>query len=183
MRILLASRSPRRLHLLQSAGFCVETAPQDLDESALEGELVQNLVLRLACAKAKAAGAYDVPVLGSDTLVAVDQHILGQPKDEADAFKMLRMLSGRRHQVLTGICVCYQGQSLQQHVSTWVTFRALSDDEISIYLQHNDYLDKAGAYAVQSGASRFITAVEGPMDNVIGLPVTEVQQLLEKVML
>jgi len=182
MRLLLASQSPRRLHLLQSAGFEVEVQPQNIDESVYVGEKVEDVVLRLAVAKAKAVGTSPLPVIGSDTLVAVDQYILGQPQGESHAMDMLRMLSGRKHQVLTGICVCYQNQTLSRCVVTSVCFRSVSDREIETYLQHNKYMDKAGAYAIQSGASRFITAIQGPIDNVIGLPVCDVSELLRQIM-
>jgi septum formation protein len=179
MEIILASRSPRRLMLLQSAGLAVEVRPSHIDESARPGEPVRNLVDRLSRSKALAIDApADVPVIAADTLVAVGDHLLGQPCDLADAKTMLQRLSGRAHQVITGVCVRLNGQLLQQHIVTGVRFRELDETEIDTYLAHNDILDKAGAYAIQGGAASFITAIDGPLDNVIGLPLHTTLQML-----
>jgi len=172
MKVILASRSPRRLALLQSAGMAVEVRPTDIDETPMPGEAVEAMVERLSCAKAAACSAPgNVPVIAADTLVSIDGRPLGQPKDLIEARAMLKQLSGHTHAVLTSVCVRYGRNQACQTVTTHVRFRHLSSHEIDIYLIHNDILDKAGAYAVQAGAASFIEAIDGPLDNVIGLPV------------
>lgn len=181
MEVILASRSPRRLSLLQAAGLAVETRPTHIDESARAGESVEQLVLRLARCKAEACPVQTRPVIAADTLVALDGRALGQPRDLEEARRMLHALSGRTHEVLTGVCV-RKGKCTQlARVTTQVRFRALTDDEIDTYLAHNEVLDKAGAYAIQQGAAGFVIGIEGPLDNVIGLPVHTTLQLLRRV--
>lgn len=172
MQVILASRSPRRLHLLQAAGLAVEVRPSHIDESALTGESVADTVQRLCREKAKACSSPgDIPVIAADTLVAIRGKALGQPRDLADAKEMLIQLAGSEHQVLTAVCVRMGEKELCECVQTRVRFRSISSAEIDTYLQHNEILDKAGSYAIQGSAASFIEAVEGPLDNVIGLPV------------
>jgi len=179
MKIILASRSPRRLALLQSAGFTVDVRPSHIDETPLPAEPVMEMVNRLSRNKALACdGPDNTPIIGADTLVVIGQQTLGQPNDTAHAKTMLQQLSGHEHQVITGVCVRLGNHLAQQHVVTRVRFRKLSDSEIETYLAHNDVLDKAGAYAVQAGAASFIESIQGPLDNVIGLPVHCTQHLL-----
>jgi len=179
MEIILASRSPRRLTLLQSAGLAVEVQPSHIDESPFPDESVNAMVKRLSREKAIACNApTGRPVIAADTLVAIGKHVLGQPRDLKQAKTMLQQLSGTDHQVITGVCVRLNGQILQQHVATRVRFRTVSADEIDVYLAHNDVLDKAGAYAVQGGAASFIESIDGPLDNVIGLPVRTTLDML-----
>lgn len=182
MNIILASQSPRRLYLLQAAGFDVEVCPSDIDEAAQAGESALTMTLRLCKEKAEAYRVVDakLPVVAADTLVAVGDEILGQPKDLMDAKAMIQKLSGQQHQVHTAVCVRLADTYKTKTVTTMVTFRPIGDKEIDVYLQHNDILDKAGAYAIQGGASRFITAIEGSLDNVIGLPVTDTMVLIEQ---
>jgi len=182
MEIILASRSPRRLILLQSAGLAVEVQPSHIDESPYPGESVTAMVQRLSRSKALACSASsDTPVIAADTLVATEKQVLGQPRDPGHAKTMLQQLSGIEHQVITGICVRLDDRIAQQHVVTRVRFRAISENEIDTYLAHNDVLDKAGAYAVQGGAASFIESIDGPLDNVIGLPVRTTLQLLSEI--
>jgi len=182
MEIILASRSPRRLTLLQSAGLAVEVQPSHIDESPCPGESVTTMVQRLSRSKALACStSNNTPVIAADTLVATEKQVLGQPCDQAQAKTMLQQLSGIEHQVITGICVRLDDRIAQQHVVTRVRFRAISDNEIDTYLAHNDVLDKAGAYAVQGGAASFIESIDGPLDNVIGLPVRTTLQLLSEI--
>jgi len=172
MQIILASRSPRRLTLLQHAGFAVEVRPSHIDETPLANEPVSAMVDRLSRDKALACDAPDdIPVIAADTLVAIGAHVLGQPRDLAHAKTMLQQLSGHEHQVITGVCVRLGHQLIQQQITTKVRFRDLTETEIDTYLAHNDVLDKAGSYAIQGGAASFIAAIEGGLDNVIGLPV------------
>jgi len=181
MEVILASQSPRRLTLLQSAGMAVEVRPQHIDESLQDGESVSQSVTRLCREKALACKTDGrIPVIAADTLVSIDDIALGQPTDLADARRMLLLLSGHTHHVLTAVCVCLGAHSLSQQVTTRVHFRSLSETEIDIYLQHNEILDKAGSYAIQGGAASFIEAIDGPLDNVIGLPVRTTIQLIEQ---
>jgi len=183
MEIILASRSPRRLALLQSVGLIVQVRPSHIDESPLPDESVTAMVKRLSRCKALACHApEDTPVIAADTLVALGQNIFGQPRDQSHAKAMLQQLSGHEHQVITGICVRLGSHLLQQQVLTRVRFRTLADCEIDMYLAHNDVLDKAGAYAIQAGAASFIEAIEGPLDNVIGLPVRTTQDMISDVL-
>ncbi|HKI61952.1 MAG TPA: Maf family protein [Mariprofundaceae bacterium] len=181
MQIVLASRSPRRLMLLQGAGMAVEVRPSHIDESMHSGESVQDLVTRLSREKAFACNESDYPVIAADTLVAKGEAILGQPRDLHEAAAMLHTLSGSEHHVLTGVCVRIGKHYEQQAVTTRVCFRHLSEQDIDTYLVHNEVLDKAGAYAVQGGAASFIEAIEGPLDNVIGLPVAVTLKMLARV--
>lgn len=172
MQIILASRSPRRLMLLQSAGLRVEVQPTHIDETLTSQENIDDAVQRLSLEKANAClhrGAH--PIIAADTLVSIDGQPLGQPEDLNAAKTMLLQLSGRSHHVLTGVTVRIHTATLTRLVSTSVTFRSISEREIDNYLMHNDVLDKAGAYAIQGGAACFIEAIKGPLDNVIGLPV------------
>jgi septum formation protein len=187
MEIILASRSPRRLTLLQSAGLAVEVRPSHIDETPLPGESVTDLVSRLSRNKALACEVSttipaSVPIIAADTLVAIGSHVLGQPRDLTHAKTMLQQLSGQAHQVITGVCVRLGDQLVQQNVVTRVRFRALSHAEIDTYLAHNDVLDKAGAYAVQAGAASFIESIQGPLDNVIGLPVQITLKMISDVL-
>jgi len=178
---VLASKSPRRLQLMQSAGFAVEVMPSHVDESPLPGEEVHAMVSRLCRLKAMACPVDDRPVIAADTLVALGGEALGQPADIMAAKAMIQQLSGHTHQVFTAVCVRFGGSLLDGSMTTSVRFRDISEDEIDIYLKHNEVLDKAGAYAVQAGASGFVVAIDGPMDNVIGLPVALTKELLVKI--
>ncbi|MDX8381524.1 MAG: Maf family protein [Ghiorsea sp.] len=184
MEIILASQSPRRLFLLEAAGFIVDVRPSDIDETALVNETVQGMTHRLCQEKAFACdiqGKIDVPIVSADTLVAVDGQALGQPEDLNEAKKMINQLSGRKHQVHTTVCVRLNDIYKVETVTTQVVFRDISKEEINIYVKHNDILDKAGAYAIQGGASGFIQGIEGSLDNVIGLPVQTTIALIEEV--
>ena len=185
MKIILASQSPRRLFLLQAAGFSIDVRPSHIDESPKQGENVQNMTSRLCMEKAKACilqgDELQTPVIAADTLVAISDEVLGQPEDLEQARIMIQKLSGKKHQVHTTVCVRLADDYLLQTVTTQVSFRTISDAEIDVYVQHNDILDKAGAYAIQGGASGFITSIQGSLDNVIGLPVQETIALLNKI--
>lgn len=181
MKVILASRSPRRLALLKSAGLAVEVRPVGIDESPLPGETVEAMVERLSRAKAEACVTNEnIPVIAADTLVAIDGDILGQPRDMSEARMMLQRLSGNNHRVLTSVCVHLGGKYTSETVITRVTFRSLTPREIDIYLRHNEVLDKAGAYAIQAGAASFIESISGPLDNVIGLPVRSTLNMIDR---
>ena len=180
-RIVLASASPRRAELLRAAGIGFDVQPADVDETIAPGESANEYVSRLAEAKARLVYERDGRrvVLAADTAVVVDEHILGKPLDDGDAARMLRMLSGRTHQVLTAVSVFHPGQIVDTRVdATTVEFAPLSDMDINWYVSSGEPMDKAGAYAVQGLASRFVTRIEGSYSNVVGLPVALVYQML-----
>jgi septum formation protein len=181
MEVILASRSPRRLHLLRSAGLVVEVRVPDTDETRKPDENVTVLVRRLAVAKAATHSNAKLPVIAADTLVAIDNEPVGQPCDRQQAREMLKCLAGRAHQVITGVCVRLGEVRRTDVVSTLVRFRPVEEGEIETYLDHNNYLDKAGAYAIQDGAASFVEETRGPLDNVIGLPVKRTMEMLREV--
>ena len=180
-RVILASASPRRAELLRAAGIDFDVRPADIDEAILPGESPPDYVSRLAEAKARMVHERDGDrtVLAADTAVVVDSHILGKPVDEADAKRMLRLIGGRTHEVLTAVSVFHPGQIVDTRVDvTTVEFAELSEADIAWYVSSGEPMDKAGAYAVQGLASRFVTRVEGSYSNVVGLPIALVYQML-----
>ena len=184
MRLLLASASPRRRELLAAAGIAVEVDPVEVDETPGEGEPPEAYVARVAESKAE-AGARKHPdrvVLAADTTVTIDGELLGKPSDRLEAARMLRRLSGRTHDVLTAVVLVGRGTHQAHLERTAVTMRALSEAEIAWYVDSGEPLDKAGAYAIQGLASRFITRIDGSYTNVVGLPVPAVVDLLRRVM-
>lgn len=180
MNLVLASRSPRRAELLSSAGIEFQIRVADVDEAVIPGEAPLEYVTRLAREKAAAVPASpDEIILGADTTVVIDGQILGKPEDAADASRMLRALSGREHQVITGVCV-RRGDDVQAGaVTTTVWFRTMSEAEIAGYVASGEPMDKAGAYGIQGLAAQFIPRIDGSYANVVGLPVHLVCDLLE----
>ncbi len=178
--LILASASPRRAELLTAAGFRFSVRTVEVDERPLDGESPAGYVTRLARNKASAAtyANADEVVLAADTTVVVDEVILGKPADEVDAARMLRLLSGREHQVLTGVAARVGDREISACESTTVGFSALDEEEIAWYVASGEPRDKAGAYAVQGLASRFVTRIDGSYSNVVGLPVACVYRLL-----
>lgn len=183
MPLVLASRSPRRADLLTAAGYAFAVAPADIDERRCEGESPGAYVERLAAEKA-ARVCSDVPdavVLGADTVVVIDELVLGKPVDNADAAAMLQRLSGRSHKVLTGVAVYAPGCRLREVAVTTVAFRPLTPTDVAWYVESGESTGKAGAYAIQGLASRFVTHIEGSYSNVVGLPIAVVDRLLRTV--
>jgi len=180
-RIILASGSPRRRELLAAAGLSVEVDPVDADESVYAGEAPAAYVERVAIAKATIGARRhpDAAVLGGDTTVVLDGHIFGKPEDDGDARQMLERLSGRPHDVLTGVALAWRGAMRARVEKTTVWFRPLSAHDIAWYVASGEPRDRAGAYAIQGLASRFIPRIDGSYGNVVGLPVTAVLALLE----
>lgn len=186
MRLILASASPRRAELLTAAGFAFEVVTTDVDESVLPGETPREYVGRLAVAKSARAwelvGAHtasgEVMVIAADTAVIVDDTILGKPADAADARRMIQLLSGRTHVVMTGVSVRAGMVHTAAVEETLVHVAALSSEQVEWYVESGEGLDKAGAYAIQGLASRFITRIEGSYSNVVGLPVALVARLV-----
>lgn len=182
MRLLLASASPRRADLLRAAGFTFEVKASHVDERRQPGETAEAYVRRLARAKARVAAAAGprVAVVGADTVVVVDGRVFEKPADETEAREMLRCLAGREHDVLTGVAV-RRGQVERHWVErTRVRLAPMSEAEIGWYVASGEGRDKAGGYAVQGLASRFIEAVTGSYSNVVGLPVSVVYRLLRE---
>lgn len=177
--MILASASPRRKELLSSMGIAFSVIVADAQE-ATEGS-PDRLVMENAALKATAVAALhpDRMVLGSDTVVCVDGQVLGKPKDEEDAFRMLRALSGREHQVYTGVCLIKNGKKDVRCDQTDVFFTSLSDEEIRDYIRTGEPMDKAGAYAIQGIAGMFVEKICGSFSNVIGLPTSLVRQMLK----
>ncbi|MBR3158332.1 MAG: septum formation inhibitor Maf [Atopobiaceae bacterium] len=191
--MILASASPRRKELLERAGFELTIVPADVDESRQPDEKPIDLVARLATLKAHAClKSFDSltpgeTLLGADTIVWLDDDVLGKPRDDADAMRMLHELSGKTHHVSTGVCLLMGGSHhVKERVfveTSHVTFRVLTDDEIRAYVATGEPLDKAGSYAIQGGAQSFVEQLDGDYDNVVGLPVTRVLCELESAQL
>lgn len=181
--LVLASASPRRRELLDQIGVAYRVLAHDTDETRLPAELPQAYVSRLARQKAASVNALSEifgrwPVLGADTVVVCDTAVLGKPQNEADAARMLSMLSGRRHEVLTAVCVMQGKQAETVTVSTGVWFRELGADEVAAYWRSGEPLGKAGAYAVQGLGALFVEKIEGSYSAVVGLPILETGRLL-----
>ena len=181
MKLVLASKSPRRSEILKNAGFDFIIRTADADETIAEGTNPEDAVVMLAARKAMAVERNeDEVVLGADTIVVLDDKILGKPKDREDAFNMLRSLSGRVHSVFTGVCAISDKGSMTFAEETKVEFYPLTDEEINTYIDSNDCYDKAGAYGIQGLASKFIRGVNGDYFNVVGLPISSVYKKILK---
>ncbi|HMF54853.1 MAG TPA: Maf family protein [Pyrinomonadaceae bacterium] len=186
--LVLASASPRRAEILRAVGWPFEISAADVDESLVDAEPPVAYVTRLALAKAEAGAASHTGrlVLGADTTVVVDGEILGKPRDEEEAVWMLRRLSGRWHEVLTGVALVRRSgkegfQKLVAYESTRVRFGRMTDEEISWHVAVGNPLDKAGAYAVQGVAALFIEEIQGDYWNVVGLPVQLVYKMAHEI--
>lgn len=181
MAIILASKSPRRQELMRLLGLEFTVMTEDVDERMDAALAPEDEVARVSACKAAAVlpqtSAEDV-VICADTIVVLDGQIMGKPKDEAEAFSMLRRLSGRTHRVLTALTVCCRGERRTELEQTEVTFRKLSDREIRSYIATGDPMDKAGAYGVQGGAAVFVSKLNGDYFNVMGLPLCRLTQRL-----
>ena len=192
MPIVLASASPRRQQLLKDAGIEFVVRPANIEEVQQDGEFALSFAERMARDKARAirASSPESVVLGADTIVVARDQVLGKPTDAADAVRMLRLLSNRQHFVITGVCLIgtdFQGTDSQgtnfedvRSEKTAVHFAALTDAEIRDYVATGEPMDKAGAYAIQGHASRWISKIEGDYNNVVGLPVDLVLRMLQE---
>ena len=178
MRIVLASGSPRRRSLLELLSTDFSCMTPDVDETLKIGETPRAYVSRLAITKASAVDAPGKIILGADTTVTVDNEVLGKPGDREDATRMLSMLSGRSHDVLTGVAVRCDDVVESCVVSTAVTFAKLSQRDISRYLDTEEPWDKAGAYAIQGRGGVFVLRIEGSYSSVVGLPLVETKALM-----
>jgi septum formation protein len=179
--LVLASASPRRQELLRNAGIAFEVQPADILEKQAPGEPAKACAERLAREKALAIASLrpNDRILGADTVVVIDGQLLGKPRDAADATRMLRLLSGRKHEVITGVCLVNTDQIKVSSETTLVTFDEITDKEIVDYIATGEPMDKAGAYAIQGIASRWIPRIEGDYSNVVGLPVALVWRMLK----
>ena len=181
-RLVLASQSPRRRELLAGLGLALDVRPANTDEAVRSGERPRDYVLRVAREKARAVGGE--VVLAADTAVVAGGEILGKPRDAGDAGRMLRALSGARHQVLTAVCVRRNAPGPARErdvvVCTEVRFRPLTDRDIAWYVATGEPLDKAGAYALQGLGGALVEGVEGSVSGVVGLPLAESLALLSE---
>jgi len=178
--IYLASKSPRRRQLLDRLGVKYEVLDVEVAEHWDGKETPRDYVARLALEKARAgrkAAPRPLPVLGADTEVVLDEHVLGKPADRDDAMRMLLSLSGRTHLVYSAVALVHGREEVRVHVSR-VTFRRLNGEECARYCDTDEPYDKAGGYAVQGGAAAFITGLEGSYSGVMGLPLEETRELL-----
>lgn len=180
---MLASASPRRSELMSLAGLEFTVVPADICENVWPGELPADHVMRLSHEKADAVASATAGrfFIGADTIVVLDGAILGKPVDADDALRMLSGLSGRNHEVITGFTVYDKasGIHISRSVRTEVTFKKLEESEIAAYIATGCPMDKAGAYAIQGGAVHFVRAINGSYTNVIGLPMTELYEVLQ----
>ncbi len=180
LRLILASGSPRRRELLAKMGYDFEICVPDVDEH-VSGH-ARDIVAILSQRKARAAAAHytEGTVIASDTLVSYQGTPLGKPENEADAARMLKMLSGNTHEVFTGVTLldAVSGRRMTRVVRTGVTFRSLSDAEIAAYIATGEPMDKAGAYGIQGGAGRFVVKLDGSFENVMGFPVDDIRDML-----
>jgi len=184
MKLILASASPRRAEILRDAGIVFSATPSEVDETPLPGEAPHDHVQRLAAAKAELVAARSIGpaiVIGADTVVTIDAHIIGKPRSAEDARRTLTQLAGRTHSVLTGVTLIRLPDAERIHFveETQVHFSPLSTEEISQYLATEESYDKAGAYAIQGRAGRYIPRIEGCYFNVVGLPLARVTQELK----
>jgi septum formation protein len=188
-RLILASNSPRRAEILRNAGFQFDVRPSHVDESHRPRESARNYVRRLAFAKARIAAVHakqknqEAIVLGADTVVVAQGKILGKPSDVKEARRMLRLLNGKTHEVLTGVSIVTVPDGKEHHhvEITRVRFRKLTNAEIEDYIATGEPFDKAGAYAIQGIAGRFVTRIDGCYFNVMGLPLSAVWTMLRAV--
>jgi septum formation protein len=184
MRIVLASASPRRKQYLSYLGLPFEVVVPDVDESTVDGESPQQLVMRLSKLKAKAVSQRlsdsEAVIIAADTVVAYKGQVLGKPQNDDDAFNMIKMLQGDTHEVYTG-CTILKGDRISNFaVSTKVTFASLDDELIRTYVNSGESRDKAGSYALQGIAAMLIQKVEGSVSTVVGLPICEVREVLKE---
>ncbi|MCX6555461.1 MAG: Maf family protein [Candidatus Aminicenantes bacterium] len=182
MKIVLASASPRRQELLKLIGLNPEIIIPHVDEIIRPGEAPTVFLERVAVAKGIEVYRkkyYSHLLISADTVVLLNNSLIGKPADRTDAFRMLRLLSGQRHEVLTGISLMYQGETRFEISRTAVYFKELTESEIDFYLDHEDYLDKAGAYAIQGRAAIFVERIDGCFFNVMGFPLNLFYRMAE----
>lgn len=178
--LILASGSPRRYEILTQLGYTVCRQPASIDETPYTNELPHDYVHRLAIEKNRAVQAAHAPIISADTSVVLDNKILGKPESSEHAFAMLRQLSGQTHQVLTGVCVSWQGREVACVQCNEVQFKELNHQEIMAYIATGEPLDKAGAYGIQGLGGLFVAHLSGSFTGVMGLPIFETVDLLHQ---
>lgn len=184
MNIILASASPRRKEILENTKLKFDIIKSDIDEIILEKESPIQAVMRLAFEKSMdiASKNEDDLIIAADTVVVLDENILGKPKDKDEAYNMIRSLSGRTHEVITGISLVNLGLSKKiiDYVVSTVKFKELSNEDIKDYIHTNESLDKAGAYGIQGYGAMLVEKIEGDYFNIVGLPISKLSDLLKK---
>lgn len=183
-KIVLASASPRRKELLQAIGLEFEIIPADIDETLESDKFSLNAIEKLALDKALDVSKrinYPALIIGSDTVVVIDDQVLGKPKDKEDAFTMLNKLSGRTHKVISAIAIydTVQDKTLVDSVSSEVTFREMTDKEITNYIESSEPMDKAGAYAIQGIGGIFVSSICGCYSNIVGISIFKLAEMLK----
>ncbi len=184
LQVILASASPRRLALLQQIGIEARVCPSDFAETSGAAREAHEVALRNALGKCREVALREggaLPVIAADTIVVIDNVILGKPCDAAEARAMLAHLSGRRHQVITGVAVSYNGRELADACVTDVVFRTLTAEEIDAYVATGEPLDKAGAYGIQGRGAVLVEKIDGCYNNVVGLPLTMLYTMMQKI--
>jgi len=181
-KLILASKSARRVEILTAVGWEFEAIAANIDETRFAAEEAVSYVRRLARTKAETVAKTfpDRLVLGADTVVVIEGDILGQPRDDNDARRMLQLLSGKWHEVLTGVALMRAGQVMVEHETTRVRFSEMSAEEIDWYVATSEPRGKAGAYGIQGSAALFIEEIQGDYFNIVGLPIRLVYELLNK---
>lgn len=183
MEIILASASPRRKEILQNTKLKFEIEKSDIEEIILENESPEDMVIRLAYEKAfdVAKKNKDKLVIGADTIVALDNEVLGKPKDKQEAYQMIKKLSNKTHKVITGISLINlkENKVIKDYVVSCVTFKDLSEDSIKDYINTNESLDKAGAYGIQGYGALLVDNIQGDYFNIVGLPISKLSDLLK----
>lgn len=188
MRIILASKSPRRVEILRQIGAEFEIMPADIDESVSETLLPEDAVSKIAERKAvfireklKSNNVDEFFIISADTVVVADGKIIGKPQNDKNAYEILKGLSGKTHRVLTGFTLCIKDKVYTSFESTQVNFRELSDDEIYQYIKSGEPADKAGAYGIQEKGSVFVESISGDYFNVMGLPVCRINKVAKEI--
>lgn len=183
MKVILASASPRRKEILQNTKLNFDIQKSDIEEVILENESPEDMVVRLAYEKAfdVAKRNTDRLVIGADTIVALDNEVLGKPKDKEEAYQMIKKLSNKTHKVITGISLINisHGMVVNDYVVSLVTFKDLSEDSIKDYINTNESLDKAGAYGIQGYGALLVDNIQGDYFNIVGLPISRLSDLLK----
>lgn len=183
MKVILASASPRRQALLQQIGITPLVCPADFAEDSGTVSQAQEVALHNAAGKCAAVAAKmgdELPVIAADTIVVIDNVILGKPQDAAAAKAMLQRLSGRTHQVMTGVAVCYKGQKMSEVCVTDVSFCQLTAEEIDAYIATGEPMDKAGAYGIQGRGAVLVEKINGCYNNVVGLPLSLLYLMMQR---
>ena len=181
---ILASSSPRRKELLKLVGIEPRIIIPTVDESIKPGESIETFLRRVTISKGEAVYKeefYDIPIISADTIVLCENRLIGKPVDRAEASEFLKILSDNVHEVWTGVSIRYRGTPYYDHARTRVVFSGISDEELRCYLDNEDYLDKAGAYAIQGRASVFVKKIDGCYFNVMGFPLNLFYTLLKKI--